>query len=1038
MEFRILGPLDVRSGGRSVPLGGPKQRAVLASLLLSANRVVSRDRLIEELWPDQTGDSADHALRLQISRLRKALGAGRDGESRLLTRPPGYLLLVGLGELDLHRFEQLVGDGRNALERGDAELAVARLREAESLWRGRPLADLEFEPFVRVDVERLEELRLAALEDRIEADLALGRHAQLAGELDALVARHPLRERLRAQLMRALYRSGRQADALRAYGEARRHLVDELGIEPGPALRQLHQAVLEHDPGLDAPTTVPSPSPSPPPTRISAPSAPPSSPVRFRHRRTALAGAGGALVLVAIIALLLTGGSPSRKIGLAAVAGNSLAAIDPDGNRIVAAVPLGSTPTSVAFGAGAVWALNADDETIARIDPQTQRVRTVGIASTPTDLAAGRGLLWVASGVSSFGADHLLALGADDLAAHTESKLPAARHQGAPGQPAQIAIDDSGAVWAINGGEDLARIDPATGRVTATVPGLRARAIAVDRGSVWVLTAGATTVVRVDARTARVRGRPLTIPAARLDAIAAGDGAVWAADAYDGLLWRIEPGRTPITRTIPVGVGADGVAVGAGAVWVINSLGGTLVRVDPKRNRAVRTVAVGHTPRDVDVGGGRVWVTLAGRAGPLPAAAARAAPGPRPLPASACGRVFSAGGRAPDYLIASDVPLKAGPDFGLLPVAKAVAFVLRQHHFQAGRYRIGYQSCDASTAIAGQSDPKKCEANAKAYAANPALLGIVGVYNSPCAQAEIPILNAANGGPLAMVSPSNSAVGLTHRDPLAPRGALARMYPTGVRNYARVYPPFDAEAAADAILARQLGLRRVYVLNDGGGVRDLALHFRRSARAIGLDIAGSGRWNPTGTGFAALAEHVRRARADGVFLAGLSGSNGGPLVRTLRGRLGARVPLIAANPFGPVDFIFDSSYGAAKDLYISSPGLPIDHLGPRGRQFLREFKATQPGIPIRSEAVYAAAATEVLLDAITRSHGTRASVSRQLLATRINDGIIGPVRFDANGDIIAPPVTIMRIVRHDRVSDLPGYEGAAINRIITPAPTAIR
>jgi hypothetical protein len=205
----------------------------------------------------------------------------------------------------------------------------------------------------------------------------------------------------------------------------------------------------------------------------------------------------------------------------------------------------------------------------------------------------------------------------------------------------------------------------------------------------------------------------------------------------------------------------------------------------------------------------------------------------------------------------------AGPDFGLLPVAKAVAFVLRQHRFHAGRYQIGYQSCDASTAIAGQSDPKKCESNAKAYAADPALLGIVGVYNSPCAQAEIPILNAANGGPVAMVSPSNSAVGLTHHDPLAPAGALARMYPTGSRNYARVYPPFDAEAAADAILARQLGVRRAYVLDDGGGVRDLALHFRRSARAIGLDIAGSRRWDPTGTGFGALVEHIRRARADG-------------------------------------------------------------------------------------------------------------------------------------------------------------------------------
>jgi DNA-binding SARP family transcriptional activator len=261
---------------------------VLALLLLSANRVVSRDRLIEELWPEQAAGTADHALRLQISRLRKGLGGASDGEARLITRPPGYLFRVEAEELDLDRFERLVAERRNALERGDAQLAAVRLREAESLWRGRPLADLEFAPFVRVDVERLEELRLAALEDRIEAELALGRHAQLAGELDELVARHPLRERMRAQLMRALYRSGRQADALRAYGEARRDLLDELGIEPGPALRELERAVLEHDPGLGAPDALPSTRLTPLPARLAGW----VSPVRVRHRPIALAGTG--------------------------------------------------------------------------------------------------------------------------------------------------------------------------------------------------------------------------------------------------------------------------------------------------------------------------------------------------------------------------------------------------------------------------------------------------------------------------------------------------------------------------------------------------------------------------------------------------------------------------------------------------------------------------------------------------------------------------------------------------------------------------
>jgi DNA-binding SARP family transcriptional activator len=250
MEFLILGPLEVRSNGHSLPLGGPKQRAVLALLLLGANRVVSREHLIAELWPDAPGRDSEHALRLQISRLRKALSAAGDGEDRVVTRAPGYSLRVEPGELDLERYERLVAAGRAALEARDAESAVARLRQAESLWRGRPLADLEFEPFARLDVERLEERRLAALEERIEAEVAAGRHRELVPELEGLIAEHPLRERLRAQLMRALYASSRQAEALAVYTDTRRLLVDELGIEPSAPLRELERQILNQDAGL--------------------------------------------------------------------------------------------------------------------------------------------------------------------------------------------------------------------------------------------------------------------------------------------------------------------------------------------------------------------------------------------------------------------------------------------------------------------------------------------------------------------------------------------------------------------------------------------------------------------------------------------------------------------------------------------------------------------------------------------------------------------------------------------------------------------
>ena len=234
MDFRILGPLEVSADERALDLGGPKQRALLALLILEANRVVSRDRLIESLWDKQPPESARKALQVYVSQLRKVLG-----QERLVTRAPGYLLQVDPDELDLDRFQRLREEGK--------------LDEALSLWRGPPLSDFARDRFAQGEIARLEELRLAALEERVERDLSEGRHHELVGELDALAKDHPRRERLRAQQMLALYRAGRQAEALDVYQQAREALVDELGIEPGRDLRELQQAILNQDPALDAP-----------------------------------------------------------------------------------------------------------------------------------------------------------------------------------------------------------------------------------------------------------------------------------------------------------------------------------------------------------------------------------------------------------------------------------------------------------------------------------------------------------------------------------------------------------------------------------------------------------------------------------------------------------------------------------------------------------------------------------------------------------------------------------------------------------------
>jgi DNA-binding SARP family transcriptional activator len=246
MEFRILGPLEVWAGQGEVSLGGPKPRALLALLLLHPNEVVSTDRLIHEIWAEHPPEDAAAALRVNVSRLRKALPG-----DVLTTRAPGYVLQVEPGELDLHRFERLAGEGRGLLARGLAADAAERLRDALSLWRGPALADFAYEDFAQAAIARLEEVRLTALELRIDADLALGRHDELIGELDALVVTHPLRERLRACLMTALYGSGRQGEALEAYRAAREALVGGLGIEPSPRLQELQRAILRQDPELD-------------------------------------------------------------------------------------------------------------------------------------------------------------------------------------------------------------------------------------------------------------------------------------------------------------------------------------------------------------------------------------------------------------------------------------------------------------------------------------------------------------------------------------------------------------------------------------------------------------------------------------------------------------------------------------------------------------------------------------------------------------------------------------------------------------------
>jgi DNA-binding SARP family transcriptional activator len=382
MRFQILGPLEISDGSGTVHLGGGKQRAVLALLLLRANEIVSTDALVEGLWGEAPPATAAKIVQNYVSQLRKALD--RPGDVLVTHGSSGYSLRVGTDELDADRFERLFDEGRRALADGQPEEASRKLREALALWRGPPLSDFAFDSFAQTEIARLEERRLVALEERIEADLALGRAADLVAEIESLVAQHPLRERLRAELMLALYRSGRQAEALHVFQDARRKLVDELGVEPGPALQQLQRAILAHDPSLGPAGA----------TRSGTASEPGQATPAGRLPSRVVLAAGAVLLAVAAGAavLELIGGASRSELE---VTGNSLAGVDPVTNRVVADVPVGRTPASVATGEGAVWTVNADDQTVSRYDPETRTVRSFGVGATPTAVAVGSGAVWV-------------------------------------------------------------------------------------------------------------------------------------------------------------------------------------------------------------------------------------------------------------------------------------------------------------------------------------------------------------------------------------------------------------------------------------------------------------------------------------------------------------------------------------------------------------------------------------------------------------------------------------------------------------------
>jgi branched-chain amino acid transport system substrate-binding protein len=378
------------------------------------------------------------------------------------------------------------------------------------------------------------------------------------------------------------------------------------------------------------------------------------------------------------------------------------------------------------------------------------------------------------------------------------------------------------------------------------------------------------------------------------------------------------------------------------------------------------------------------------------------------LPQATCSPVFS-GGRTPQVLIASDLPVRAFRFHATtLQMQAAMRFVLARHGYRAGRFTVGYQACDDSNPQEESGDLNKCAANAKLYAADRSVVGVIGTWSSTCAAVEIPILDAAPVGPLSLVSPTNTNIGLTRASEGDAPGEPERYYPAHVRNFLRLISPDDAQGRADALLAERLGARAVFVLDDASGYGlGVAEAFRAEARRLGLAIAGTATWNPEHKRFGDIGRAVRAAKADGVFLAGFGCPTCGELIRQVRAAVGPRGTLIAPDGWTPPARIAQVAGAAAEGVWVSVPGTTPTRLSPLGRTIARRFGSYRLG---SGGPAYAAEAMEVMLDAIARSDGTRASVNAALFTTQIRGGILGSFSFDANGDTTDNPVLIFRVV----------------------------
>ena len=573
MLFRLLGAIEVVENGISLPLGGPRHRSVLADLVMHAGRTVPAVQLIDDVWGESSPASATHTLETYVSRLRQVLSTSSSA-APLLTRPTGYMLEVPPEHVDICQFRDLAARGSAALEREDAASAVTLITSALALWRGAALADIREAAFAPSAAERLDGERLTALEKLTEARLRLGHHRELVPELEALVADCPYREGFQAQLMMALYRSGRQAEALAVFRRARKHLVSELGIEPGPELRALQQAILRQAPevepnsdGAVQPVLTAAAARETRPTDLQRATAslPVGGPARRRRGRSWRLALLATILVVAAVGLpaLLTTG-PVRGTVLDEDGVGELTAA---GTGLARSVTLPGTPGAAIAADGSVWITSPEENTVYRINPVTASVmQAIPVGSGPSAIAATGQDIWVANTLDG-----------------TVSRISAAVDQVVQTvpvgtEPAGLAVG-GGSVWVTDAAAStLWALNPVSGQPTETIPLVSAPfGVTFGAGSVWVTSPADDNVTRVNPYSGQL-SRPIRVGAGPTT-IAFGLGSIWVANQLDSTVSRIDPSTSTVAATIPVGDGVGALAIAGHSVWAADRLASALTRI---------------------------------------------------------------------------------------------------------------------------------------------------------------------------------------------------------------------------------------------------------------------------------------------------------------------------------------------------------------------------------------------------------------------------------------------------------------------------